>query len=63
MKKQQQLRSSEGIEQHETPGGYRRLPFPIGLKVWYALISETYTDEEVQKFADMVKMALLRGRK
>lgn len=45
------------------PSGFRRLPFPVGVKIWEALISEQYTDEDVVRFTEMIKMALLRKAK
>ena len=51
------------VEADQIPEGYRRVPFPVGLKVWYVLISADYKDEEVEKFAEMVKMALSREKK
>lgn len=44
------------------PAGFKRLPFPVGLKVWQVQISEDYSDDDVIRFTEMVKMALLRKK-
>jgi hypothetical protein len=39
----------------------KSLPITVGTKVWKIAIDESYTDDEIRRFTEMIKLALMRN--